>query len=161
MPAGDFDLEDPAMTDASGNPPNVLPKGALDFYQEEPQFQTDADPRARIRRPAIALLAVTLISLFLVSLGSLAMAWQWITADDYEAGMGALGLVPVAVLHLVTILGLISAIMLRHYVWAWFGVGLSVVPCGNVLAITWLPLMLSAWAVLGLLAPETRKLFRK
>jgi len=161
LPVGDFNLENPPMTDVTGIPPTALPYGKLDFYREEPQLQTHGDPRGQIRRPAIALLAVTLISLFLISLGTLALAWQWITADDFEAGMGALGLALVAVLHLMTILGLISAILLRNYVWAWFGVGLSVLPCGNALAITWLPLILSAWAVLGLLAPETRKLFRK
>ena len=149
------------MTETSGNPLNALPQGNLDFYREEPQFQADGDARGRIRRPAIALLAVTLISLFLVSLGTLTMAWYWITADDGDAGMVALGLLFVVVLHVVTLLGLISAITLRNYAWAWFGVGLSVLPCGNVLAIIWLPLLVSAWAVFGLLAPETRKQFRK
>ncbi|MEX0792906.1 MAG: hypothetical protein WD045_07190 [Pirellulaceae bacterium] len=149
------------MTQASGIPPNSLPRGKLDFYQEELRLPSGGDPRSRLRRPAIALLAVTLISLLLISLGTLAMAWHWITSENFEAGMGALGLLLVAVLHLVTILGLISAITLRNYFWAWFGVGLSAVPCGNALAITWLPLLLTAWAVLGLLTPETRKLFQK
>lgn len=154
-------MEDPTKPDVTGVPPASLPLGKLDFYREEPQLQTGGDPRGRIRRPAIALLAVTLISLLLISLGALGLAWQWITADDFEAGTGALGLVLVAVLHVVTILGLISALMLRNYVWAWFGVGLSILPCGNALAISWLPLLVSAWAVLGLLSPETRKLFQK
>lgn len=149
------------MTEAPHNPSPSLPLGQLDFYRSDARPAAKGDPRRRIRRPAISLLVVTAVSAFLILLGVAGAVWSWVAYGDFEAGMLAIALGFVVMLHGLAIWGLVSALTLRNYTSAWIGVGLSVVPCANALSILWLPLLLSAWAVFSLLDPDTRNAFRK
>jgi hypothetical protein len=149
------------MTDTFANSTGSLPLGRLDFYQDDFLDQSEGDPRGRIRRPAMVLLVLAALSMAIVLFGLVMTIREWMILHNPQYGVGAGFLVLVLLFHSLAIMGLISAITLRNYIWAWIGVGLSALPCGNALSILWLPLLISAWGVFSLLNPETRKAFRK